>query len=120
MTVAFTLSCVWVTRATAAPSPRITFFFGLKRPEAQARAAFFAVQQPGSPPYRRFLSVRDVAARYGAGRSVRDRFIRAAHALGFSVTIDPSGVFARVSGWSRVWTACSEYVSFTRPVPARP
>jgi hypothetical protein len=35
-------------RAVAQP-PRITFYFGLKRPEAQARAAFFAVQQPGSP-----------------------------------------------------------------------
>jgi subtilase family serine protease len=82
----------------AAASPRITFFFGLKRPESQAVTAFFAVQQPGSPAYRRFLSPRQVAARYGAGAGVRTRFLRAAGRRGFSARIDPSGVFARVSG----------------------
>jgi hypothetical protein len=34
--------------AGAVRAPRVTFYFGLKRPEARARAAFFAVQQPGS------------------------------------------------------------------------
>jgi subtilase family serine protease len=90
------LGCVPV--AGAASSPRITFFFGLKRPESQARTAFFAVQQPGSPAYRRFLSPRRVAARYGASPVVRARFLRSARRRGFSVRIDPSGVFARVSG----------------------
>jgi subtilase family serine protease len=98
VSAAVALSWVPVCGATAAPSPRVTLFFGLKRPETQARAAFFAVQQPGSSTYRRFLSARQVAERYGASRTVRSRFIRAARALGFSVEIDPSGVFARVSG----------------------
>ncbi len=82
----------------AAPSPTVTFYFGLKRPEVQARAAFFAVQQPGSSSYRRFLSLRRVAARYGAGPATRRAFTRAVTRRGFSVRIDPSGVFARVSG----------------------
>ena len=85
--------------ASAAPAgPRITFYFGLKRPEAQAVAAFYAVQRPWSPSYRRFLSPRRVAARYGASRSTRTRFGREIRTLGLSSRIDPSNVFARVSG----------------------
>jgi kumamolisin len=79
-------------------SPSITFYFGLKRPEAKAREAFFAVQQPGSPSYRRFLTLRQVSARYGASSTVRSRFVRDIRRYGFSVRIDPSGVFARVTG----------------------
>jgi Pro-kumamolisin, activation domain len=79
-------------------SPRITFYFGLRRPEAQARRAFFAVQQPGSSNYRRFLTPGQVAARYGASVSVRSRFVRDIRRYGFSARIDPSGVFARVTG----------------------
>jgi len=84
--------------AGGSPSPRITFYFGLRRPEAQARRAFFAVQQPGSGSYRRFLTPRQVAARYGASPSVRSRFVRDIRRYGFSVSVDPSGVFARVTG----------------------
>ena len=96
LTMLLGFGCVPV--AAAASSPRITFFFGLQRPEVQARAAFFAVQQPGSPTYRRFLTAPEVAARYGASPAVRAQFLRVANQLGFSATIDPSGVFARVSG----------------------
>ena len=84
--------------ARASASPRITFYFGLRRPEAQARRAFFAVQQPGSPSYRHFLTPRQAAARYGASSSVRARFMRAIRRYGFSARVDPSGVFARVTG----------------------
>ena len=93
--------CLAVPLASAAhpaASPRITFYFGLRRPEAQARRAFFAVQQPGAASYRRFLTPRQVAARYGASSSVRARFVRDIRRYGFSVRVDPSGVFARVTG----------------------
>jgi kumamolisin len=82
----------------AARSPTIAFFFGLKRPEAQARAAFFAVQQPGSPGYRNFGTARQVAVLFGASPSTRAAFLRAAKRHGLAARIDPSGVFARVSG----------------------
>jgi subtilase family serine protease len=103
LTVGLTVG--WASTATAAappptvtPSPTITFYFGLKRPEALARTAFFAVQQPGSSSYRRFLSLGQVAARYGASRATRTAFMRAVNEHGLSARIDPSGVFARVSG----------------------
>ncbi len=92
------IGCVCAVGASAAAPRRITFYFGLARPEARARAAFFAVQQPGSPTYRRFLSPVRVAARYGAGPAVRAAFSRDVRRLGFSVRIDPTGVFARVTG----------------------
>jgi subtilase family serine protease len=85
--------------ATAAQAaPQITFYFGLARPEARATSAFFAVQQPGSSTYRRFLSPGQAAARYGASRTTRIAFVRAMRGLGLSARVDPSGVFARVRG----------------------
>ena len=86
-----------VAVAATAP-PKITFYFGLKRPEAQAQAAFYAVQRPGSRTYRRFLTPAQVASRYGAGAATKTAFVRYTAGLGFTVRIDPSGVFARVTG----------------------
>jgi subtilase family serine protease len=88
-------------RSAARRSPTITFYFGLKRPEARAEAAFYAVGRPGSSTYRRFLSPRQIASRYGAGPSTRRAFLRVMSGLGLRARIDPSGVFARVSGTVR-------------------
>jgi subtilase family serine protease len=77
---------------------KITFYFGLARPEASARRAFFAVQQPGSAGYRRFLTPGRVAGRYGASRRTRAAFLRGIARLGLTARIDRSGVFARVQG----------------------
>ena len=79
-----TLACLLLlaSLAAAAPataaSPRITFYFGLERPEAAARAAFFAVGDPASPSYRRFASAASVGARFGATAATRRAFRRAA------------------------------------------
>ncbi len=86
---------------SASPSQRITFYFGLKRPEAQAVAAFFAAQQPGSPTYRRFGTVAQISARYGASPATRRAFLAQVRRLGFTASIDRSGVFARVAGTVR-------------------
>ncbi|HEY2770870.1 MAG TPA: protease pro-enzyme activation domain-containing protein [Solirubrobacteraceae bacterium] len=86
------------TGAATQHQRKITFFFGLKRPEKAAQRAFFAVGQPGSPTYRRFLTASQVAARYGASAATRAAFITAVRKHGLSARIDPSGVFARVSG----------------------
>lgn len=104
LALAALLACAAVPAASdAAPaasgrSPHITFYFGLTRPEAAARATFFAVQRPGSATYRRFMSPRRVAAVYGASPSVRRRFLKLVRSYGFTARIDPSGVFARVRG----------------------
>jgi len=101
---------VWAASASAAAPKRITFYFGLARPETQARTAFFAVQRPGSSTYRRFLSPGQVATRYGASPAVRSAFIRGVRRRGFSVRIDPTGVFARVTGTPGGLSRCSRHV----------
>jgi kumamolisin len=82
----------------APASARITYFFGLKRPETKARTAFFAVQRPRSASYRRFLTPRQVSDRYGASRATRRAFVADVARLGLRARIDPTGVFARVTG----------------------
>ena len=84
--------------AAGSGSTRITFYFGLRRPEAAAQRAFYATQNPTSPRYRRFLSPARIAQRYGATPATRSALRRAIRRLGLSAQIDRSGVFARVSG----------------------
>jgi kumamolisin len=86
------------TRRQARDAARITFYLGLQRPEARARAAFTAVSRPGSPAYRRFLTPRAAARRYGASRATIAALRRVARGHGLSARVDASGVFARVSG----------------------
>jgi hypothetical protein len=83
---------------SAARGPVLTFYFGLKRPEKKAVAAFWAVQQPGSHSYRRFLTPAQIARRYGASPATRSAFVAAMRRLGLRASIDPTGVFARVRG----------------------
>jgi hypothetical protein len=78
--------------------PVLTFYFGLKRPDAKAVAAFWAVQRPGSASYRRFQSPAEIARRSGASPATRSAFVAAMRRLGLRASIDPSGVFARVRG----------------------
>ena len=85
-------------RQAAARGPVLTFYFGLTRPESRAVAAFWAVQQPGSATYRRFLTPAEIARRYGASTATRRAFIVAMRRIGLTASIDPSGVFARVNG----------------------
>jgi kumamolisin len=93
------LSPVVSAAAAAAPhAPSITFYFGLTRPEARADAAFYAVENPASRSYRRFLSLSQVSRRYGASPATRTAFAAQIRKLGLSSRIDPSGVFARVTG----------------------
>ena len=92
--------------ATAAAAPggdRISFYFGLERPEGAARTAFMAVQQPGSATYRSFASVRQVARRYGASARTVRRLRRVARRHGLAARLDRSGVFARLTGRVRTF-----------------
>ncbi|HSI79239.1 MAG TPA: S53 family peptidase [Solirubrobacterales bacterium] len=77
---------------------RVTFQFGLRRPEGRARAAFYAVSQPGSPAYRRFASLGRAATVYGASARTKKAFRRAVRRRGLVARIHRSGVFARVRG----------------------
>jgi hypothetical protein len=83
---------------SAHAATQVTFYFGLERPEGQARAAFSAVGNPGSSTYRRFLTVGQAARRYGASRKTVAAFRHAVRRHGLAARVDRSGVFARVRG----------------------
>ena len=91
------------TAAAASGGDRISFYFGLERPEGAARAAFMAVQQPGSATYRSFASVRQVARRFGASDRTVRRLRRVARRHGLAARLDRSGVFARLTGRVRTF-----------------
>ncbi len=84
--------------AEAAAKPHtISFYVGLRRPEAAARAAFAAVSDPGSPSYRRFSGSDAVARRYGASAATVAGLRRAARRHGLRLSVDRSRVFARLT-----------------------
>jgi kumamolisin len=92
------LALLAASPASAARPVRVTFYFGLERPETGARAAWTAVGKPGSANYRNFLSAKAVARRYGASASTIRRFRRGVGRHGLGVQVDRSRVFARVTG----------------------
>jgi subtilase family serine protease len=98
LAVLSTLAAPASAEAAASRSPKITFYFGLERPEAAARAAFEAVGRPGSTTYRRFLGVGQIARSFGARPKTVRAFRRAARRHGFTARVDRSGVFARLTG----------------------
>lgn len=84
--------------AASPASARVTFYFGLERPEGAARAAWSAVGNPSSNSYRQFSSQAATAKRYGASSATIRRFKRAVRRHGLRARVDRSRVFARVSG----------------------
>jgi len=75
----------------------ISFYVGLRRPEAAARAAFAAASDPASPRYRRFASATAVARRYGAAPATVRGLRRAARRHGLRLAVDRSRLFARLT-----------------------
>ncbi len=92
------LALLAASPAAAARPARVTFYFGLERPEGSARAAWSAVGDPGSATYRHFSSTPALARRYGASASTIRRFRRGIGRHGLGVQVDRSRVFARVTG----------------------
>jgi hypothetical protein len=92
------LMLVALLAAASPASARVTFYFGLERPEGAARAAWSAVGNPSSSTYRQFSSQAATAKRYGARPATIRRFKRAVRRHGLRARVDRSRVFARVSG----------------------
>jgi kumamolisin len=97
------LALALVLAAASPASARVTFYFGLERPEGAARAAWSAVGNPSSGTYRHFLSRAAAAKRYGANAATIRRFKRAVRRHGLRTKVDRSRVFARVSGSVRTF-----------------
>lgn len=89
------------TMARVAPDQPVTIYLSLQRPEGAAQALVRAVSDPSSTQYRQFPSKQVIRSKYGASAQTVRRVTQAASRRGLTVTVDPTGVFATVTGPAR-------------------
>lgn len=82
----------------ADPNQTITFYAGLRRPERKAEAAAAKVATPGSKAYRHHWSLRQIRLQLGVQANTVAALRAALAGSGVSAQVDPTRVFARLSG----------------------
>jgi subtilase family serine protease len=96
------------TPRTSQPAPStgmITFYLGLPTHADSLVNDALADAMPGDAHYRHFWSVASLAAKYGASSGTMRQVAQDVKTFGLSVAIDPSRLFARVSGTAGQWTS---------------
>ena len=91
---------------TSVPAPAagiVTFYLALPADTSGLAAAAQAAATPGSTSYRHFLSVAQAGAKFGASDADIQRIRSSVNGLGLTVDVDPTRLFARVSGTSAAW-----------------
>lgn len=89
--------------ATPDPTTKLTFFAGLPRDSKGLAAAGRKASTPGSGGYRDFLTLKQSAAKFGAKPDAIKKLRAAADKLGISVSIDRTGLFARLTASVETW-----------------
>ena len=89
----------------AARSGEVTFYLSLPSSTAALAGAAVKVSMPGSPNYRRFVSLDAAASRFGATDAQIKTVADAVKGLGLNFAVDPTRLFARVSGSIEQWKA---------------
>ena len=85
------------------PSTPITFFVGLPFDSAGLSSQARDVSDPASAAFGRYLSPRQIAERFGASAAAENALAKAARSAGLSSAIDPTRLFARVTGTVATW-----------------
>jgi subtilase family serine protease len=94
--------------STSQPTPSagaITFYLGLPAHAGSLVNNAVAQAMPGHAHYRHFSSVASLAATYGASSGTMQSVVKDVQGFGLSVAIDPSRLFARVSGTAAQWAS---------------
>lgn len=96
--------------ATATPSPvgkageaKLTFTVALNYDRAALLASARAISTPGGPSYRNFLTVKEVAAEFGASAEDRASLRKAVSKLGMTVRFSPTGMTAQLTAPEKTW-----------------
>jgi subtilase family serine protease len=89
----------------AARSGEVTFYLSLPSSRAALAEAAVNVSMPGSPHYRRFASLDAAASRFGATDAQIKSVADSVKGLGLNFAVDPTRLFARVSGSLEQWKA---------------
>jgi subtilase family serine protease len=83
----------------------VTFYLSLPSSRAALAEAAVNVSTPGSSSYRRFFSVGDAASKFGATEAQMNTVADGVKGLGLNFAVDPTRLFARVSGSVEQWRA---------------
>ncbi len=83
------------------PSTPVSFYFGLKRDDASARAAALAAGDPSSAQYRQFPTRSQIQQKYGASAQTISQLTAVLKNYGLTMEVDGTGVFATVNGTAR-------------------
>jgi subtilase family serine protease len=88
------------------PAPvtgEVTFSLSLPSAGVGLLKAATEASTPGTSTYRRFSSLAEAAARYGASDAQIDSAASSVRALGLQFAADPTRLFARVTGTTAQW-----------------
>ena len=91
---------------TSVPVPAagvVTFYLGLPVDSSGLAAAAQSAATPGSSTYRHFLTVAEAGGKYGASDADITRIRSSVTGLGLTFDVDPTRLFARVSGTTTAW-----------------
>jgi kumamolisin len=89
----------------AATSGAVTFYLSLPNSAPALAQTAVDVSTPGSANYRHFVSLDAAGSKFGANDAQIATVVGAVKSLGLSVAVDPTRLFARVSGSVEQWNA---------------
>lgn len=87
-----------------ADDTKLTFTVALNYDRAGLLASARAISTPGGPAYRNFLTVKEVAAEFGASAQDRASLRKAATKLGMTVRFSATGMTAQLTAPATTWT----------------
>ena len=87
-----------------ADDPKLTFTVALNYDRAGLLASARAISTPGGPAYRNFLTVKEVAAKFGASAQDRESLHKTVTKLGMTVRFSPTGMTAQLTAPATTWT----------------
>lgn len=83
--------------ADADPSTPMTFYLGMATDSAGLASFARSVSDPASASYGGYLTVGEVASRFGASTSVQAAVVGYFAGVGLTATVDPTGTYASVA-----------------------
>ncbi len=105
----------------APPDAQVTFLAELPHRSKALQQAAEAVSTPGTSQFRKYLSLRQAADRFGATDAQIARVRSAARTLGLRADIDPSRLVVRLTGPVSAWErAVGQPMNYSPSTPGDP
>jgi subtilase family serine protease len=101
-----------------ATSGAVTFYLSMPSSASALAEAATDVSMPGSPNYRRFMSLDAAASQFGATDAQIATVANTVKSLGLGFAVDPTRLFARVSGPVEQWNLALGAPLAQRPASA--